>query len=73
MFLAQVFRGQNLYVRNVDDIIRRIRDDAIRREYDAGVTVRELVSNCRLSQRSVEKIISRPDSDMGGRQLKLFK
>ena len=48
LFLAQVFRGQNLYGRNVDDIVRRIRDDAIRREYDAGVTVRELASKWRL-------------------------
>jgi len=76
LFLAQVFRGQNLYFRNIDYLIRQIRDDAIRKEYNEGHKVREIALKWRLSKRWVEDILSRPgkmDQDESAeRQLNLF-
>jgi len=72
LLLAQIFRGQNLYIRNIDYLLRQIRDDAIRAEYDrGGVTGRELATRWGLSQRMVEKILASAGKE-DGRQLNLF-
>lgn len=63
IFLAQVFKGQEIYFRNIDALERRMRDDAIRSEYDrGGITMRRLAAKYRLTQRSIERILSRPDT-----------
>lgn len=72
LFLAQAFRGQNMYFRNVDYLVRQVRDDAIRKEYDQGTRVRDLALKWRLCQRRVEKILSAIEKPGAGRQLSLF-
>lgn len=63
ILLAQVFKGQDVYFRNIDALKRRMRDDAIRAEYDKGeITVRRLASKYGLSQSNIEKILARPDT-----------
>ena len=71
LFLAQIFRGQNLYIRNVDFLLRRVRNDAIRMEYDQGTSVKALATKWGLSTRMVEKILAKP-GNLQNNQLKLF-
>lgn len=63
LMLAQTFRGQKLYFRNVDYLVRQVRDDSIRSAYDNGAKVMELGIKWNLSRRAVEKILSKPDVD----------
>ena len=72
LFLAQVFRGQPLYLRNIDYLIRQWRDDAIRRQYDSGVKVSELVTRWDLCLRWVEDILARSGGDCYDKYLRLF-
>lgn len=74
LLLAQVFHGQPVYFRTIDNLIRRWRDDRMRAEYDAGgVTAKELATKLRLSLRQVENILGQPDARrMDEKQLKLF-
>ncbi|SHH33758.1 Mor transcription activator family protein [Desulfofustis glycolicus] len=74
LFLSQVFAGIGVYIRNADDFFRRIRDRAIRRDYDAGARVKELALKNRLSTRRIEQILAEPPSpaESADRQLKLF-
>lgn len=63
LFLAQVFRGQPFFIRNIDALIRQIRDDAMRREYDGGdVTMLQLATKWRLGHRRVKQILAKPSS-----------
>ena len=71
LFLGQAFRGQSLYFRNVDYIVRRMRDDIIRAEYDGGAAVRAIALKWGISTRWVESILSRPGKK-NDRQLELF-
>lgn len=72
LFLAQVFRGQSLYIRNIDHIVRQIRDDAIRAAYDRGEKIKDIALFWGLSERMVEKILTRPSASDDSRQMKLF-
>lgn len=72
LILAQVFKGQPLYIRNIDELLRRVRDDAIRREYDKGGRVKEIAAAFGLSVRWVEDILSRADQAPEERQMRLF-
>ena len=72
LFMAQVFRGQNLYFRNIDYLIRQIRDDAIRRGYDQGAKVKDLALRWHLSKRWVEEILARTGKEAADAQLSLF-
>jgi Mor family transcriptional regulator len=71
LILAQAFRGQTLYIRSIDYLINRMRDDAIRAAYDQGERVIDIGMRYNLSRSAIEKIIARPDTDQG-KQLSLF-
>ncbi len=71
LFLAQAFRGQHIYLRNVDFLLRQIRNDSIRREYDHCAKVRDLALKWKLSTRWVEDILNRPEKSTD-KQLSLF-
>lgn len=76
LVLAQVFPGQPLYIRNIEYLIRRRRDDAIRAQYDAGgTTMLALACDYQLSLARIKQILAVPgesEDDGEGRQLKLF-
>ena len=72
LFLAQAFRGQNIYLRSIDYLIREIRDDAIRTEYDQGKKVKTIALDWQLSTRWVEDILARAGRDVQERQGWLF-
>lgn len=74
LLLAQVFHGQPVYFRTIENLIRRWRDDRMRAEYDSDlITAKELATKNRLSLRQVENILAQPDSRrMNEKQLKLF-
>lgn len=59
LLLAQIFHGQPMYFRSVDNFLRKWRHDCIRADYDrGGVTAKVLATRYRLSLRQVEKILS---------------
>ncbi len=72
--LAQLFPGIPIYLRNVNHLIRRMRDDAIRAEYDNGGKVRELAIKNKLSTRQIEHILSQAPSqeELKKKQVRLF-
>jgi Mor family transcriptional regulator len=74
LLLAQIFRGVMIYFRNVDPFLHPFRDRGIRRDYDAGVRIKELALKNRLSTRRIEQILAEPPSpaETAERQLKLF-
>lgn len=72
LILAQVFKGQPFYICNIEDLLRKIRNDAIRKEYDNGAKVKELAHKFHLSVRWVEDILSRMEKNPEERQMKLF-
>lgn len=57
LFLAQVFGGQELYIRRAKDVVRRIRDDAIRAEADQGVRIKDLAVKHDLGRRQLNDIL----------------
>ena len=71
--LAQLFGGQNLYIRKADEFIRRWRNDSIRRRYNQGdITVSELVSLFGLSASRLFEILGSAAEIADDRQLPLF-
>lgn len=74
ILLAQLFPGIPIYLRNVKHLIRRVRDDGIRSEYDAGEKVRELAIKNKLSTRQIENILSQAPSqeEVASKQMSLF-
>lgn len=74
LLLAQIFRGQPVYFRNIDSLIRRIRNDAIRKEYDrGGVTMLQLAGRFGLGLRQIKYILADTDNtnDVDERQMRL--
>jgi Mor family transcriptional regulator len=74
LIIAQVFPGQPLYIRNIEYLIRRRRDDAIRDRYDqGGVTMLALACEYQLSLARIKQILAVPgEKEEEGKQLKLF-
>ncbi len=74
IILAQLFHGVPIYLRNVDHLIRRMRDDAIRAEYDHGASVRELAVKNKLSTRQIQNILAQAPSqeELKKKQMNLF-
>jgi len=73
LFLAQVFHGQPVYFRNIMPILRKIRNDAIRREYDAGdCTMLDLASRWGLSHVRIKQILAETGKTHDSRQQRLF-
>lgn len=71
--LAQLFGGQALYIRKADKFVRKWRDDTIRRRYDKGdITIKELVTQYRLSYSHIASILGKTGSEEDGGQLQLF-
>ncbi len=60
--IGQAFRGTLLYVSGVDDMVRAVRDEMIRREYDAGKPSRRLALKYGLTQRQIQKILKSPSA-----------
>ncbi len=54
------YGGERVFIPFCRSVIRRIRDRAIVREFDAGATVGDLVLRHKLSYRQIEKILKRP-------------
>ncbi|SHH29946.1 Mor transcription activator family protein [Desulfofustis glycolicus] len=59
--LAISFRGCSLYIRSLDQLFRKKRNNKIRNEYDNGESVLFLARKYRLSTRSVEIILGSSD------------
>lgn len=74
LLMAQLFKGIAVYFRNVDDLLRGVRNRAIRADYDAGVRVKELACRYRLSTRQIENVLAEPPSqeEQADRQRRLF-
>lgn len=65
--------GPPVYMYKVSEILRAIRDDAMRAEYDqGGVTQKDIALRYGLSQRTVEAVMARPSSPAAGKQQNLF-
>lgn len=71
LILAQAFRGQTIYIRSIDYLLNRMRDDAIRAAIDRGERIIDIGLRFNLSRSAVEKIGARPDS-AESKQLSLF-
>lgn len=75
LLLGQLFPGVPLYPHNVQALARRIRDDAIRAEYDQGeATAKSLAIKNRLSLRRIEQILAQPPSqdELKNKQMRMF-
>lgn len=72
VILATEYRGQNLYCRGIEYLEKRLRDEAIRREYDQGARIIDLGLKYNLCRSAVEKILAKPGGQ-DSRQLKLFQ
>ncbi len=74
LLIAQIFRGQPLYIRSIDDLLRNLRNDAIRQAYDNGTPVKRLAQKYQLSTRQIETILSSPSSqeELKSKQGRLF-
>jgi Mor family transcriptional regulator len=55
--LAQRFRGSAVYIRNIDYLIWKQRNDNIRKSYDVGGKVSQLAREHRLSIRQIWRIL----------------
>jgi Mor family transcriptional regulator len=72
--IAQAFRGTFIYIHNLDDFIRQIRDKKIRSEYAGGGKVRTLAIKNRLTERQIRNILNiEPASDASPSLLELMK
>ncbi|MBM9605950.1 Mor transcription activator family protein [Desulfopila inferna] len=74
ILLGQLFPGVPMYIHNLRDITMRIRNDAIRTEYDQGAKVKQLAIKYKLSTRQIENILAEPPSQeqLKNKQIKLF-
>jgi Mor family transcriptional regulator len=71
--IAQTFRGSFLYVPGLDDMMRMARDAMIKRDYDTGISARELAKKHRITERQIRKIVSTPGKDnLPGRLIDLL-
>lgn len=75
LLLGQLFPGIPLYPHNIENLARRIRDDAIRAEYGQGnTTAKELAIKNKLSLRRVEQILAQAPSqdELKSKQISMF-
>lgn len=75
LLLGQLFPGIPLYPHNIKNLVRQIRDDGIRSEYDRGnVTAKDLAVKNKLSLRRVEQILAQVPSqkEVECKQMSLF-
>lgn len=75
LLLAQIFPGQPLYIRDIKYLIRRMRDDAIRGEYDStDTTMLRLATSYKLSHARIKQILAQPGSqkEMEEKQIRMW-
>lgn len=77
LMLAQIFGGQPVYFHKVEYLLRQIRDDAMRCEYDqGGITMVELAHKYNICHSRVKQILSVPSKtsqqELKKRQRKLW-
>ena len=74
LLLGQLFPGVPVYMHNVKDLVRRIRNDAIHKEKDQGSTIKMLAIKYNLSTRQIENILAvQPGQEvLKSRQKSLF-
>jgi Mor family transcriptional regulator len=63
MRIAREFRGTHIYVPTLDGLIKHLRDQHIRNDYDRGKSVRTIALKFGLTERGVRKILGRPSTD----------
>ena len=76
LVLAQVFSGQPLYIRDIKYLLRRLRNDAIRQEYDTGrTTMLRLATRWGLSHVRIKQILAQPAGrmDREDKQLSIWR
>jgi Mor family transcriptional regulator len=56
--IARAFRGTYLYVPGLDDLMKQIRDEQIRKEYDEGKPVKRLAIKYRLTERQIRRVLN---------------
>jgi Mor family transcriptional regulator len=62
--IARAFRGTYLYVPGLDDLMKQIRDEKIRREYDQGGSVKRLSIKYGITERGIWKVLKRPEKPL---------
>ncbi len=74
LIIGQLFAGIPIYPANIAKFLRKLRNTAIRQDYDTGnICAKDLALKYRLSQRQIEKILAVvEDSQPADKQLKLF-
>lgn len=55
--IARAFRGTYLYVPGLDEYQKQMRDEAIKRDYDAGLSVKKISLRRGLSERQIRRIL----------------
>lgn len=72
--LAKEFRGTYLYIHNLDDLFREIRNKDIRKAYTSGKPVRSLAIKHRLTERQIWNILgNEPETETSPSLLNLLK
>jgi Mor family transcriptional regulator len=71
LIFAQLFGGGPVYMHKIDGLLRQIRDDAIRKEADAGVPQKKISVEFGLCARHIIRILKQPGT-MEDRQMSLF-
>ncbi len=71
LIFAQLFGGSPVYMHKVDSLLRQIRDDAIRKQADAGVPQKKISVEFGICSRQIIRILKKPGS-IEDRQLNLF-
>ena len=72
--LAKAFRGTYLYIHNLDDMLREIRNEDIRKSYSKGTKVTDLAIKHRLTERQIWNILGmEPDEVTPPSLLNLLK
>ncbi len=57
--LVDLFRGTQVYFRNLDVLLRKHRDESIRAAYDNGEKVDAIARRCALCSGSIKKILKK--------------
>lgn len=73
--LSQLFPGIHIYIRNVNHLIRQMRDDAIREDRADGMKIKQISIKYKLATRTIEKILAQKPSqkELAAKQYNLFE
>lgn len=76
LILAQIFPGQDMYMRSAKEVLAAARDRMMRDHYDApnsNITAKDLATQTGLSLGHVEKILGRVNEVQESKQLNLWE